>query len=239
MRRFHGSDGFLMKIVPPLAALLVRLLMMTCRVVKVRGEESGREALTRSGGGAVYTTWHQRMSYFSQYFRSSRITILISSSRDGEYAARIAAWLGFNNVRGSSTRGGTRALREIIRMIREGGKGGFFADGPQGPARVAKMGVIMAAKNAQAPLIPVVWGADRGWTFNSWDRFLVPKPFSRIAVSYAEPLWIPPDAGHEDMEAYRKIVEERLNDCTRWCDLQFGPERPWRKGESEGRPSFA
>jgi hypothetical protein len=237
MRKFQTLDGLLLRIVPPLSALLIKLLMLTCRVVKVRGEEGYREALARSGGGAVYTTWHQRMPYFSHYFRSGKVTILISSSRDGEYAARIAAWLGFNNVRGSSTRGGAKALREIIRMIRDGGKGGFFADGPQGPARIAKMGAVLAARGSHAPLIPAAWGADRAWIFNSWDRFLVPKPFARIAVCFAEPLWIPPRAGHVDLEKYRQLVEDRLNECARWCDVQFGPERPWRK--MEGRRTTA
>ncbi len=238
MRRFQSLDGLLLRIVPPLAALLIKLLMMTCRVVKVRGDGGDREALSRSGGGAVYTTWHQRMPYFSHYFRSRKITILISSSRDGEYAARIAAWLGFNNVRGSSTHGGTRALRELIRMIREGGKGGFLADGPQGPARIAKLGAVLAARNSHVPLIPVVWGADRGWIFNSWDRFLVPKPFARIAVCFAEPLWIPPGAGHAELERYRQLVEDRLNECATWCDIQFGLERPWRKPLGKEMPAI-
>lgn len=229
MRRFQELDRFLLKIVPPLTALLIKLLMLTCRVIHLRGEEGNREALARSGGAAVYTTWHQRMPYFSHYFRSRKVTILVSSSRDGEYAARIAAWLGFDNVRGSSTRGGTKALRELIRMIKNGGRGGFFADGPQGPARIAKMGAVLAAKGAQAPLIPVAWGADRGWVFNSWDRFLVPKPFARIAVCFAEPVWVPPGSAPGELEACRVLVEERLNDCARWCDTRFGAERPWSK----------
>jgi len=233
MRKFGIFDGLLLQIVPPLTALLVKTLMFTCRVVRVKGEKGDREALARSGGAAVYTTWHQRMPYFSHYFRSREITILISGSRDGEYAARIAAWLGFNNVRGSSTRGGTRALRELIRTIKNGGKGGFFADGPQGPPRIAKTGAVLAARDAQVPLIPVVWGADRGWLFNSWDRFLVPKPFARIAVCFADPLWIPRHAGIKDLEQYRQLIEDRLNDCARWCDTQFGAERPWRKDESK------
>lgn len=232
MRRFQKLDGVLLKIVPPFTALLIKILMLTCRVVQVRGEKGDREALARSSGAAVYTTWHQRMPYFSHYFRSRKITILISGSRDGEYAARIAVWLGFNNVRGSSTRGGTKALRDLIRMIKDGGRGGFLADGPQGPARIAKIGAVLAAREAQAPIIPVVWGADRGWTFNSWDRFLVPKPFAKISVCFGEPLWVPRKAGLRELEPYRQLVEERLNDCARWCDTQFGPERPWRKAES-------
>lgn len=233
MRRFRILDPFLLKIVPPVAALLVKTLMLTCRVVKVQGEKGYEDALSLSGGGAVYTAWHQRMPYFSQFFRSTKITILVSGSRDGEYAARTAAWLGFPHVRGSSTRGGTRALRELIRLIMKGGKGGLFADGPQGPARVAKRGVVMVARDARVPLIPVAWGADRGWVFNSWDRFFVPMPFAKIAVCFSEPVWIPREAGSSELEFYRKLVEKRLNECVRWCDTRFGPERPWRKRSRE------
>jgi len=231
MQKFGVFENLLLQIIPPFTATLVKALMLTCRVVTVKGEPAAEEALTRSGGAAVYTTWHQRMAYFSRYFRGGKITILISGSRDGEYAARIAAWLGFNSVRGSSTHGGTKALRELIRTIKDGGKGGFFADGPQGPPRIAKTGAVLAARDAQVPIIPVAWGADRGWIFNSWDRFLVPKPFSRIAVCFAEPIWVPPDAPIRDLETYRQLIENRLNGCVQWCDIQFGPERPWRKDE--------
>ncbi len=229
-------DAPLLKIIPPLAALLIRTLMRSCRVVEVEGERGYREALSRSGGAAVYTTWHQRMPYFFYYFRSRKITILISGSRDGEYAARMAAQFGFRNVRGSSTRGGTRAMRELIRMIRSGERGGLLADGPQGPARIAKLGVVLAARDAQVPIIPVTWGADQAWIFSSWDRFLVPKPASRIAIFFAEPIWIPREARIRDLETYRQLVENRLNDGARWCDTRFGAERPWRKPAEKDVP---
>ncbi|MBW2035849.1 MAG: DUF374 domain-containing protein, partial [Deltaproteobacteria bacterium] len=104
-------DPFFLRIIPPLAAALIKLLMLTCRVVKEEGLESKKEALIRSGGRAVYTSWHQRMSYNFHYFGSRHVTIMISNSRDGEYTARLAKWLGFKNVRGSSTRGGSTALK--------------------------------------------------------------------------------------------------------------------------------
>ncbi|RJR41763.1 MAG: DUF374 domain-containing protein [Desulfobacteraceae bacterium] len=236
MRKFGVFENLLLQIIPPLTAALVKALMLTCRVVDVKGEPAAEEAVARSGGSAVYTTWHQRMAYFSRYFRDRRITILISGSRDGEYAARIAARLGFDNVRGSSSRGGTKALREIIRTIKNGGKGGFFADGPQGPPRTAKMGAVLAARDAQVPIIPVAWGAERGWLLDSWDRFIVPKPFSRISVCFAEPIWVPPDAAVSDLETYRLLIETRLNACARWCDTRFGAEKPW--GKEQDKRSF-
>jgi len=210
--------------------------MLSCRVVRVAGQDREREAVARSGGGAVYATWHQRMPYHFYYFGSRHVTVMISRSRDGEYAARVAAWLGFKNVRGSSTRGGSPALKELVQRIKEGEIGGMLADGPQGPARVAKIGSVIMAKDGCVPLIPVLWGADRCWIFNSWDRYMVPKPFARVAILYAEPIWIHASASRDEVEGYRRLFEERLNDGARWCDEQFGAERPWRKVTEEGMP---
>ncbi len=233
---FRWYDPVLLRIVPPLAALLIKLLMLSCRVVRIHGLEKAQEAVSQTKGGAVYATWHQRMSYHFHHFGSRHVTMMISRSRDGEYAARMAGRLGFRNVRGSSSRGGGRALLEIIERMRQGEIGGMLADGPQGPPRTAKVGSVIMARNAGVPLIPVLWGADRCWMFNSWDRYLVPKPFARVVVRYEEPLWIPAHAAGSALEPYRKRFEETLNRGTRWCDEQFGEARPWRKEENK-RPN--
>lgn len=227
-------DHILLHLISPLAALLIKALMLTCRVIKVEGEEKAADIIRKTGGGAVYATWHQRMSYHFHYFGSRRVTIMISQSRDGEYAATIAKWVGFKNVRGSSTRGGSQALKEMINRVRNGAIGGMLADGPQGPPRVAKTGSVVLARDASVPLIPVVWGADRCWTFNSWDRYIVPKPLSRVVIFYAEPLIIPLDTKDKDLKEFRRIFESRLNRATSWCDEQFGFERPWRKASGKG-----
>jgi len=236
IKRFRWVDAFLMATLPPFAGMLIKGLLRSCRVVKVEGTERHDEAISRSGGGAVYVTWHQRMSYFFYFGGSHHVATMVSRSRDGEYAARLATCLGFRAVRGSSSRGGTTAVRELTRRIGEGELGGMLADGPQGPARVAKMGSVMIARNAGVPIIPVLWGADRCWMFNSWDRYLVPKPFARIVLLAEEPIWIPPTVKGEDLEPYRRLLEERLNQGTRWCDEQLGSERPWRKVTEEGLP---
>lgn len=222
-------DSFLLWVIPPLAAALIRGLMLSCRVVRIEGKEAERRALEKSGGGAVYATWHQRMSYHFHHFGRRHVTMMISQSRDGEYAARVAGLLGFKNVRGSSTKRGKQALKEMIALMRQGEIGGMLADGPLGPARVAKMGSITMARNAQVPLIGVVWGADRCWVFNSWDRYMVPKPFARVVIAYNDPIWIPKSADRRTLESYRQLFEKQLNDGTRRCDLYFGSERPWRK----------
>jgi lysophospholipid acyltransferase (LPLAT)-like uncharacterized protein len=237
-KKFRWVDALLMAVLPPLAAMLIKALLFSCRVVKVEGLERYEEAIRRSGGGAVYVTWHQRMSYFFYFGGSHHVTTMISRSRDGEYVARLASWLGFRTVRGSSSRGGPTAVRELTRRIREGELGGMLADGPQGPARVAKLGTVLIARDGGAPVIPVLWGADRCWTFNSWDRYLLPKPFARIVLYAGEPLWVPQTVRGQELEKYRLLLEERMNEGTRWCDRHFGPERPWRKVTKAGMPEI-
>jgi lysophospholipid acyltransferase (LPLAT)-like uncharacterized protein len=235
LRRF---DKFLLRIVPPAIVLLIRLIMGSCRVVRVENFDRAEEAISRAGGKAVFSTWHQRMSYQFYFFGARGLTVMISQSRDGEYAHAVAKGLGFKSVRGSSTRRGTTALREIIQLLKRGEKTGMLADGPLGPARVAKIGSVLMARSSGAPLIPVVWGANRCWTLNTWDRYLVPKPFARVVIYYGDPILVPPGARGESLESFRSLLEERLNEGARRCDLYFGEERPWGK-EKRKRPGRA
>ena len=228
-------DPIFLTILPPLVTLLIKLLLYSCRLMKVEGIEKAARALAQSRGKAVYATWHQRVLFHGRHLANKNLTVMISQSRDGEYAVRVVSLFGHKNVRGSSTRGGSRALKELTQKIKEGERGGILADGPVGPARIAKIGAVIMANEAQAPLIPLIWGADRCWTLNSWDRFLIPKPFARIVIYYAEPIWVAPSVDGKNMEDYRRLLEERLNQGAHWCDRHFGSERPWRKVKKKGQ----
>jgi lysophospholipid acyltransferase (LPLAT)-like uncharacterized protein len=232
---FRWYDPILLAILPPVALLVLKFLLLSCRVIKVEGKQKQADTLTKSQGKAVYATWHQRVIYHARHLAGKNLTVMVSQSRDGEYAVRLLSLLGHNNVRGSSTRGGPQALKELTQTIKKGGRGGILADGPLGPARVAKIGAVIMAYEAQAPLIPITWGADRCWVINSWDRFLLPKPFARIVIYYAEPIWVSPASDGKKLEHYRRLLEERLNQGTHWCDQHFGPERPWRKVKGKGQ----
>ncbi|MBN2061287.1 MAG: lysophospholipid acyltransferase family protein [Deltaproteobacteria bacterium] len=231
-------DHILFCTVVPCIALLIKMLMLSCRVIRYEGEDREKTALERSGGNAIYISWHQRIPYLSHLVGSRDITVMVSQSRDGEYAARLIKWMGIGSVRGSSTRGGKEALVNIIQRLKNGGSAGMLADGPLGPARVAKMGTIIMAHRTGIPVIPVVWSADRRWILNSWDRFLIPKPFARIAVYIGEPLWIPEEAENNELENYRKLIESRLNQAVKLCDEHFGGELPWRKLRGEETPEI-
>jgi len=238
LRSLRWFDPIFLRVLPPLAALLIKIHMLSCRVVKVEGLERLEEALERSGGKVIYMSWHQRMSYNFHLMGPLHLTMMISNSRDGEYAARVARCLGFRDVRGSSTRGGSVALKKMTSMVKNGHPGGVLTDGPLGPARVVKVGAVFMARFTGAPLIPVLWGADRCWTLNTWDRHLIPKPFARISICYGEPLWVPRSTNSIESEKYRRQLEDSMNRATGWCDAYFGRERPWRKANEEATPEF-
>ena len=231
------KDFYTFHILLPVLLSLVKILVFSYRLVKAEGLESEKEATQKSGGKVIYCSWHQRLIYHPYFLKKRGITVMVSQSRDGEFAARFINAFGLGDVRGSSTRGGLGALIKLTQKIRKKEcNGGMVVDGPVGPARVAKMGAIMLAKKSKVPLIPITWGADRCWVLNSWDRFIVPKPFAKIVYSLGEPLWVPEDADEEKQENLRKQLEERLNNEAKWCDEQLGKELPWRKVKEEGIP---
>jgi lysophospholipid acyltransferase (LPLAT)-like uncharacterized protein len=227
--RYNWFDPVLFWILIPIFSLFVRLLFLSCRVVKLEGVEIEEMAAKMPTGNVIYASWHQRLFYHVHRLRKRNVTVMISQSRDGEYIARLVNWLGLNDVRGSSTRGGVDALKVLIRNMRAGANGGMIPDGPTGPSREAKIGTIILARMTGASIIPISWGADRCWVFNSWDRFMVPKPFARISYYYGEPISVPHSVKVPEMEWYRKLLEERLNQMADWCDETFGEQRPSKK----------
>ena len=218
---------------------LVKLLCFTYRLVRIEGLDLERDALERSGGKAVYCSWHQRLFYHPYYLSNRGVTVMVSQSRDGEYAARMINLLGIGDVRGSSARGGVGALKKLTQLVKDGvTNGGMVVDGPAGPARVAKMGAVAIARNAGAPLMPIMWGADRCWVLNSWDRFIIPKPFAKIIYCHSEPIWVPPSVEGHEFEKYRQQLEDKLNQAATWCDRQLGEEKPWRRVKKEDIPEI-
>jgi lysophospholipid acyltransferase (LPLAT)-like uncharacterized protein len=229
-KKYKRGNPIIYYIVIPLVALLVKIILVSCRLTRTKGADLENRALEETGGKAVYATWHQRIFFHARGLANKDLTIMVSQSRDGEYAARLARFFKVKTVRGSSTRGGSNALKELTdRIEKEGTNGGMVVDGPVGPARVAKIGAAVMARNARVPLIPRVWSADRCWILNSWDRLIIPKPFARIVYCHADPILIPDSAKGKELEKYRKLLEERLNEATAWCDNQFGEEKPWHK----------
>jgi lysophospholipid acyltransferase (LPLAT)-like uncharacterized protein len=230
---YKWYDPLIFNIAIPLFSLFIRLIFLSYRLVKVEGTENEDAALSDSKNGVIYASWHQRLIYHVHRLSDRNVTVMVSRSRDGEYAARFINALGMKDVRGSSSHGGTDALNELKNRMKDDENGGMVLDGPLGPPRVAKIGTVILARLTGAPIIPIVWGADRCWELNSWDRFIIPKPFARISYCYGEPVWVPSSASVQEMEGYGRLLQDRLNSMTRWCDEQFGKERPWGKDVKE------
>jgi lysophospholipid acyltransferase (LPLAT)-like uncharacterized protein len=179
---FTPKQRLILAIVPPLAALLIRLLGMTLRYEDVPAP--GVTPGDRLPGPSVYAFWHRSLLACAHRFRNLDIAILISRSFDGELIARTVEHLGFKAIRGSSTRGGPTGLRNMERAYRQGHRCAFTADGPKGPAMIAKPGTAQLATLVGAPVGTFYVLPQRAWQLRTWDRFLIPKPFSKVLVTW-------------------------------------------------------
>lgn len=199
----------------PLIQGLLSLLWLTCRVKKVIGEKNAVEAM-KAGKPIIPCYWHQHHVFGAWYMlqlqkRGLKLGFLISPSRDGEVPARIAASWGATPIRGSSNRTGARAIRDLyLIMTKEGISPVNTTDGPTGPAHYFKPGAIMLAQLTQAPMLPISYAASRYWQLKSWDRFIIPKPFSSIVIAVGKPRYIAKDIAIEDQEPIRKEMEQAL-----------------------------
>ena len=196
-------------VAPPVVATLLRGWFATCRL-RVRGRERMEEAV-REHGAAIAAFWHYSFLYFFYHLRAYSAAVMVSSSRDGEYIARLAERFHHQPVRGSSNQRGFRALREMVELMRRGSNAGIVADGSQGPARRAQSGAILMASKSGRPILPMAWAADRYIAVNSWDRTLIPKPFATIVLHHGEPLFVPTPVSHAEVEVFRQELEARLN----------------------------
>jgi hypothetical protein len=161
------------------------------------------------------------MLYFLYHYRGSGGNILVSRSDDGEIIARVMKLFGFKIVRGSKSGGGLRAFHELSRTLKNGEHAAVTPDGPRGPGYRAHEGVIALAGRTGCPILPMTNAFRRKKTFQSWDRFILPCPFTRGVVVYGEPLFVPREADLRDLEAKRLELENRLNEITERADAAF------------------
>lgn len=168
------------------------------------------DSVVRSGRQPIMAFWHGRILPATVFFRRRGIIVITSENFDGEWIAGIIERFGYGTARGSTSRGGRKALLQLARDMGAGKPAGFTIDGPRGPARVARPGAVWLAKTTGNPVLPFHAEADRHWTANSWDRTQIPKPFATVALAVGEPLEVPADAGDEVLEASRRELESRL-----------------------------
>ena len=191
---------------------LVAALFMTTKVER-RGREHF-ERFRREGTPVVFVFWHGQLLPLVHVHRREGIVVLVSEHEDGEYITRVIERSGFGTVRGSSTRGGSKGLRGLVRAARAGHDLAITPDGPRGPRGVFKPGALLAAQLTGLPVVPLAVGASRGWRFKSWDGFLVPEPLSTIVVEYLPPRYVPRDASRDDLERVAVELGAELDAAT-------------------------
>jgi lysophospholipid acyltransferase (LPLAT)-like uncharacterized protein len=202
-------NSILLRVVPVVLALLMRLWFSTCRV-RVHNLEHFPDP-KKTGKPVIASFWHYSIIYFFYFVRGYKVTAMVSASRDGEYIARLAKQFGYTAARGSRNNKGVEGLKALFRAVRNGDNCALVADGSQGPPRIAQPGAILLASRSGAPIVPMLWSAERYFTVRSWDKTVIPKPFSRIDYYYGEPIFVPADVKAESIEAYRLLLESRLN----------------------------
>jgi len=201
---------------PKVVAALARTLR-----IEVRGLEH-RRAVEESGRPHLLACLHGRMFLPVWMLRHDGYTALVSQSRDGELVSRLVAGLGIATVRGSSTRGGSVALKATVRLLQEGNLTAVMVDGPRGPREEVKVGTLAIARLAGVPILPLTAGAWPAWEFHSWDRFQLPRPFARGVMVYGEPLEVPREAKGEALEELRLELQRRLVAAREEADRLLG-----------------
>lgn len=203
-----------------LAALTLRTHARTLRLT-IEGEAPVRRHLA-AGGRIVLSSWHQRFYAGICYFRPYAPVIMISQSRDGEMISRLVNHLGWRAVRGSGSRGGHDALASIVDALRDHNVAGHIVDGPRGPARRIKPGLVLLAQRTGAHIAPVYVAYRRAWEARSWDRFQVPLPWSAVLIRFGPLVEVPPDLAGDGLGA--------------WCaDLDREFEREYARADADVR----
>ena len=190
-------------LLPLLARLYIRFLGLTSRIT-IKGQR-------HYPGPAVYSLWHRQEVLMIWLHRGRGLAGLVSQSKDGEYMARILLGMGFNVIRGSSSTGGSQALRALTKAARSGYSIAITPDGPKGPIFKVHPGSIFIAQKAGIPIIPAACALSNKKILRSWDKYQFPLPFGRIEAVYGEPLFV---AETDDVQAKALELENRLNALT-------------------------
>jgi lysophospholipid acyltransferase (LPLAT)-like uncharacterized protein len=205
-------------IVSVVIGLIGRTLRMT-----ITFEEGSMPGLHAISPG-IYPFWHRCVLPATWLFRNENIGVLTSLSRDGEYIARVIRRFGFVAVRGSSSRGGQRGLREMEAMVKAGGAVAFTIDGPRGPRYVAKKGPVLLARLTGIPITAFYVAVEKPWLLKTWDAMVIPKPFSRAYVRVAKYIYVPSDADDAALDRHHAEMQAALERVTTFAEAQFSAQ---------------
>lgn len=195
------------------------VISMIGRTVRWQSDgDSHLDDIYKSGNRAIFTFWHGRIFAATYYWRHRGIVVMTSMNRDGEAIAQCIQRFGYGAARGSSSRGGFRALAEMVREIRRGHDAAFTIDGPRGPRYVAKQGPVLLARKTGAAIFCFHISMKHKIQLKSWDEFHVPLPFTRAIVLKAAPIWVPHDASEEALRDLHQQMQATLDDLRKKGD---------------------
>lgn len=206
IRRFLRGTG--RRLTWTWGALGVNLLSKTWRPIFVGTENL--EAARGEGGGYFISLWHGRMLVPMASHKNRGWTVLVSKSRDGDLIERMLLRFGFRVIRGSTSRGGATALREMLEALKQGGVMIITPDGPRGPMHSMNPGLVWMARETGYSVVPSGFVASRAWRAKSWDRFTLPKPFARLAFVYGPPIAVAHDASNAELEKVSLVIREAM-----------------------------
>ena len=201
--------------------LIVRLWVRSLRIRFVAEEAMIENGLPMVGKNGIFTFWHQRLLVFGGYFRNSGFRALVSRHQDGEMIARVVEGLGMRAIRGSTRRGGSQALREILAEDLSTLRLAVTPDGPRGPCHVFQAGSVYVASRSGLPVYPATVALSRSWSLPTWDGFLLPVPFSRALMRVGEPIRVPDNLPRNEVETWRQRIETTLRELTDTTDADF------------------
>ena len=201
----------------------LELLYRTCRL-----STSNLKAIEKreAQGRNIFAFWHGRMLYPIYYYTrtisTAKAAILISQSKDGDYGEALVKRLNGACVRGSSSRGGLKALHDLSNLLAKDYNLALTPDGPRGPAFHAQVGILKLAQYSQATIIPTSYNATRKITLKSWDRFIIPLPFCRVHLAFGDPMTIPQESNKKEVEVFRQSLEDVLLRLDGECEKGLG-----------------
>jgi len=211
----------LYKLISIVLRCLISMIGKTCKMEILQGEQIFSD-IVKQKKSVIYSFWHNRIFYMTYFLhreshtKGLQLSVLISRSKDGDLIAGVVKLLKGNLVRGSSSRGGHSAFLGMLKSSREGYAIAITPDGPKGPKYHFKPGAVDLSSRGQIPILPLSCSFEKAWVFNSWDKFMVPKPFSTVHVRIGNPVQVEPDAGRDKIRKY----QDHLNQIMQ----ELGPE---------------
>ncbi|MCW7502615.1 lysophospholipid acyltransferase family protein [Leptospira paudalimensis] len=196
-------------LLPLIIVWLQRFIDLTSRFRIIKNEQY--EEIFKNKKPYIYSIWHTNVLYSPYLHRNKNVAVLISESKDGDFINQVVHRFGNSSIRGSSSKGGSKALKAMIQHLKKGLPAAFTPDGPRGPALILQPGIIAAAQVTQVPIVPFHYECSRQWILEkAWDKHRVPKPFTTFVVSYGEPIYVPRELNEVEFENMRLKVEEAM-----------------------------